>query len=144
MADLRGIEADFATWRPVQGRKVLQLVFEVPIEQTQHVLDMLGIPQPGASKWCAIALMAPKAEGQAEGGSPKKAWTEYKPSQQAAILCSDSDFQRYFNAVDEKQAAARVRVHFKVESRSELDTPEMKPLWDEFVALYRLHCERLK
>ena len=57
MEDARAIQADFATWRPIQGRKVLQLIFEVPIEQTEQVLTVLGVPQTGESKWCGIALL---------------------------------------------------------------------------------------
>lgn len=51
------IRADFSNWRPIQGRKVMQLIFEVPIEEAETALKMLGIPQPGESKWCAIALL---------------------------------------------------------------------------------------
>lgn len=191
MADLRGIEADFATWRPVQGRKVLQLVFEVPIEQTQHVLDMLGIPQSGGSKWCAIALLqngsnagersnsrvGKKPSGSGEfsekseenehsstpsrtiassagsgtsgaqeseaNGHPKKPWSEYPRSQQAAILCGDPDFQRYFDARDDKHCATKMREHWGIASRKEFDHPARWGQWDEFVALYQLSRQRL-
>lgn len=167
MSELRGIEADFATWRPVQGRKILQLVFEVPIERTQHVLDMLGIPQPGASKWCAIALLnkelvqdqsssATNTNGRREGldsapaqaseagGSPKKHWSEYARSQQAAILTGDPDFWRYFHCTDQEDAVKRLKAHFRIASRKELDDPQKHGLWDEFVALYHMHRDRLK
>lgn len=125
---------------------MLQLVFEVPIEQTQHVLDMLGIPQPGASKWCAIALMNGKAEGQAEQSEaalPKKPWSEYSRSQQAAILCNDPDFWRYFHCTSQEDATKRLKAHFRIESRKELDDPPKHGLWDEFVALFKLHRDHL-
>lgn len=57
MTEHRIIQADYANWRTVAGRKVLQLVFEVPIEQTADVLKKLGVPMPGESRWCAIALL---------------------------------------------------------------------------------------
>lgn len=145
MADHCAISADYVNWRPVNGRKVLQLVFEVPLESTHDVLTKLGTPTPGESKWVAIALLdlsKPKELVQAEGGSPKK-WNDYKPSQQAAILCDDPDFQRYFNAEGPKDAAEKLRQHFKIESRAHLDeTFHNAERWMEFVALYRLHQER--
>jgi len=57
MSGPRVIRADYANWRPVAGRKVLQLILEVPIEQTADVMEKLGVPMPGESKWCAVALL---------------------------------------------------------------------------------------
>ncbi len=57
MSEPRVIQADYSNWRTVAGRKVLQLVFEVPIEQTADVMEKLGVPMPGENKWCAIALL---------------------------------------------------------------------------------------
>jgi len=51
------IKADYFNWRPVAGRKVLQLILEVPIEQTADVMKKLGVPMPGESKWVAVALL---------------------------------------------------------------------------------------
>lgn len=72
--DSRVISATFATWRPVNGRKVLQLVFEVPIEQQGDVLTMLGAPD---DKWCAIALLNQKGgdgnrPGRHSGENPQE------------------------------------------------------------------------
>lgn len=167
MTDLCAIQADYVNWRPVNGRKVLQLVFEVPLESTHDVLTKLGTPTPGESKWVAIALLdlklgqagkpmtlptPPKgtAHGldsvptsQAEGGSPKK-WNDYARSQQAYILCRDPDFCRYFGAGSETATIAKLRTHFKIGSRGDLDKPENHERWDEFVALFHLHRDRLK
>jgi len=57
LSEPRVIQADYSNWRTVAGRKVLQLVFEVPIEQTADVMAKLGVPMPGENKWCAIALL---------------------------------------------------------------------------------------
>lgn len=66
------IRADFSNWRPIQGRKVMQLIFEVPIEEAEGALKMLGIPQPGESKWCAIALLENgKPARESDAGPPK-------------------------------------------------------------------------
>lgn len=118
MSEPRVVQADFANWRPVAGRKVLQLVFEVPIEQTEQIMTMLGVPMPGESKWCAIALLdkAPKerdsvaqldraraAEEPIEGAGsnpagvakPHRPFNSLPLSQQAGIRCNDKQFQEY-------------------------------------------------
>jgi hypothetical protein len=139
------IRADFSSFRPVHGRKVLQIVLEVPIELGDDALKKLGgLPRPGESRWCAIALLEEKTEAQAPagGGSPKK-WSEYARSQQAAILCADQTFWAYFGCQDEADAVQGVRRHFRIKSRRELDTDEdAGKRWDEFVALYHLHREK--
>lgn len=134
------LQADFATWRPVQGRKVLQLIFEVPIENTEHVLKILGVPNPGDSKWCEIKLLQPEAEGQvSEANGSHKKWNEYTRSQQAAILCSDPEFQRYFSGGgSELMTKEMLRRQLRIESRKELDKPENHARWDEFVAIYNM------
>lgn len=77
------IRADFSNWRPIQGRKVMQLIFEVPIEEAEAALKMLGIPQPGASTWCAIALLENgKPAGERSAGSQKQM---PKPSENSAV-----------------------------------------------------------
>lgn len=141
------IQADYVDWRTVKGRKSLQLIFEVDLARQTEVLGYLGAPRSDASIPCAIALLdlkAIKAEPQASeaGGSPKKHWSEYARSQQAAILCHDKDFWRYFKCVDEHTARAGLYEHFRISSRSELDRPENAARWDEFVALFHLHCDR--
>lgn len=165
MDQLRGIDAEYVNWRTVIGRRVLQLVFEIDIARQQEVLTMLGTPTVGESKWVAIALLdtelvrerpspptntngerevsgSASTSLQAEGGSPKK-WSEYNRSQQGAILCGDPEFWKYFETT-EKYAAQALRMHFRINSRKDLDLPENHARWDEFVALYNLHRERRK
>jgi hypothetical protein len=147
------IQADFSSFRPVNGRRILQLVFEIPIENGEEALRMLGMPRPGENRWCAIALLdlKPKqAEGQVSeaNGSPKK-WSEMKRSQQAWLLCEDPAFWSYFDVKTEdtiidtaRTAATKLRAHFHLRTRSELDLPENHARWDEFVALWNLHRQK--
>ena len=62
MSEARVIKATFADWRPVKSRKVLQIILELPLEQTQDVLTRLGAPMPDQEKWVAVALLDPKAQ----------------------------------------------------------------------------------
>lgn len=150
MSDARAIKATFSTWRPVNGRKVLQLVFEVPIEQQGEVLTMLGAPD---DKWCAIAVLnvkpiendeeniadgVPKpamikaAKMHAEMAKPKKRFEDYPLSQQCAMRCEDEEFHGFLENRHPpywflqtaqpvaQRAAAAVREMLGVGSRSEL------------------------
>lgn len=124
MSEKRAIAADFTNWRPVVGRRVLQLTLEVPIEETERVLQVLGSPQPGKSLWCGIALIPePKALIQAKpeaSGSPKK-FHELPLSQQAAIRCGDVLFQEYLKVESDEDAADYVRCYCGVSSRGEIN-----------------------
>jgi len=57
MTDAAAIQATFSDYRTVKGRKVLQIIFEVPIERQGEVFAALGYPMPDAERWCAIALL---------------------------------------------------------------------------------------
>jgi hypothetical protein len=50
-------KATFHNIKNVMGRKVAQVICEVPIEEARHVTDILGWPDPNNPKWIAIALL---------------------------------------------------------------------------------------
>lgn len=91
MSAPRVIQATFHDWRTVKGRKMLQLVLEVPMEDQTKVLTMLGPPEPSGSKWVAVALLDMKA-AQARKDSEK---TERSLAERCAILCTDARFRDY-------------------------------------------------
>jgi hypothetical protein len=130
-------QATFADWKLINGRKVVQVVFEVPIEQSGLAYTVLGgMPDPGASVWCAIArLEQPKAE---QHKREKKSWDEMTAGQQAGILCSDPLFAKYLNVASTTEAVDYVRRHCGVKSRSDITpTNESGRRWQEIVSLYR-------
>ena len=52
------IAGTFADLRTVKTRGICQLVIELPIEQADHALEMLGgVPQPGKEKWVGVARL---------------------------------------------------------------------------------------
>ncbi len=165
MTDHCIIKADFSATRTVAGRKVQQLIFELAIEEADEALKKLGgIPHPGKSQPCAIALLDTKAiiaqeqkssrsDAEDLGSTPSggsttqvsdserlshKPFSQYTRSQQAAILCNDPDFWEYFGTNNPADAATKVRRHFRIESRSELDNPSNHKRWDEFVAIWNM------
>lgn len=52
------IQADFVDVKSVKTRSMIQLIFEIPIEEADNVMKALkGWPQPGTNRVCAIVLM---------------------------------------------------------------------------------------
>lgn len=66
------IRADFADYRRVKGRKVLQLIMEVRLEEAEEVFLRLGHPIVGESKWCAIALLKNGACASENSGGQRR------------------------------------------------------------------------
>jgi hypothetical protein len=132
MTDKAAITGDFATYRHVQGRKVVQLVIEVPAELAASVFATLGHPGSGEAIPVAIARLVegvkaePAVDRPATPEAPpdkqRRAFSDMPLSQQAALRCAQADFQRYICVPDEKTAARLVRQTCRVTSRSMLDT----------------------
>jgi hypothetical protein len=53
--------ASYSNWRVVQGRQVVQVIMEVPIEASHHAYNVLGgMPNPATTKFFAIARLDPE------------------------------------------------------------------------------------
>ena len=122
------IKATFSDWRPVKGRKVLQMVFEIPLEQTSEVLTMLGAPMPDSETWCAIALLDMR-KFDADGNLPDepragRAFCELPFPQQAGIKSNDLKFQLWLSKKDVgrecEDAAEAIRLWCGVTSRADI------------------------
>lgn len=108
------VKARYADWRPVKGRKVLQIVLEVPLEQQNEVLAMLGAPLPDRDLWVAIAVLS-DAPGELKGG---------RLAQIAGIVCNEIAFQQWSGRANAGDAADFIRQRCGVESRAMLDHDE--------------------
>jgi hypothetical protein len=65
--------ATYSDWRVVKGRKVVQVVFEVPIESADLAYQVVGgMPHPGTEAWFGIAKLDPRQQ-QEEQAAPRKA-----------------------------------------------------------------------
>ena len=49
--------AAYHNTKNVLGRKVMQVILEVPIESAASVYDVLGWPDPAAPCWVAVARL---------------------------------------------------------------------------------------
>ena len=150
------ILANFVDYRTVKTRSSFQLIFEVPIEQADEALRLLGgTPQPAETRWVGIALS--KTERKAVEPKPEK---ERRPfdtlplSQQAGIRCNDSQFAGFiaehwygdeikpFNNVD---PTALVYVLCEITSRSELDTNDLAAqMWKKLEADYQAYLTDIR
>lgn len=148
------LKAVYATWRPVPTRKVLQLVFELPIEQTRLAMDTLGTPTNETSMWCAIArLQEPQAQPEASAAQSNtipitkgRPFKELARSQQAALKCQDADFQYWIGVPGDlapemraDEADKLLKTRFCIISKKDLDRwPEAGAKWDALLTDFEL------
>ena len=123
MTEPAAFSATFSDFKLIKTRKVAQFIFEVPVEQVDAALKVLGgMPRADAEAWVGIArLTGPKAASEASV-APKTPGE--KAVIRAALLCKEADFQKFIRAEHEDHAAALVRMRLGIPSRSVLATDE--------------------
>lgn len=138
MTDAAIIEAEYVEWRMVKTRSSLQLIFEVPLERQEHVMQALGVPLPNVSSPVAICRLVdaqsrPAAPARIEHANDEADAAADKPSkplsQVSAILCNIVAFRRFimeqYDGWDQiptvDQAADWLREQCGVQSRREFD-----------------------
>lgn len=159
------IQATFSDWRTVKSRKALQLILEVPIEQTEAVLTALGAPMPDRPKWVAVALLQePEEDEQPKPEGPRRRWHEMPASQQAGMTCLEEAFRQWHKLhydADMRAWALNVRppsrpmtgdaarnrawicCRLRIKSLRDLDTdPIARAKWDALVSRYRQETGR--
>ena len=125
-------KATFSDFRLIKGRKVAQLIFELPIEGCDAALEAMGgVPQPHEERWAAIARIDLKAVSAApEPLKERRSWSDLSYAQQAGIRCNEPDFWKFIGEVCDvgtfedikspEGAASFVRIHCNVESRAHI------------------------
>ena len=135
--------------RNVATHKCLRLVIDVPAEQAEHIISVLGWPTQVNPIPVAVARLNPELPSpsshqtspgnfDATGGvSPPlpgtdgrkpgtKSWSSMSPAQQAGIRCADVQFQQFLSerfkrsVVSAEGAAEAVRHYCQVLSRAEI------------------------
>jgi hypothetical protein len=135
---IRGCFSDF---RLIRGRKVCQLVVELPIEEADEALRVLGgLPQPASERWLALAPLNITSIKPKE----KQRFEDLKSAMQAGIRCGEPAFWRFLDELggdvaSEEAAAIWVRAYCGVSSRSALNLdPKAAAKWQELDARYML------
>ena len=137
--------ASFADFRLVKGRKVAQIVVEVPIEAADHALEVLGgVPRPDAERHVAVArIQIPlgadevAADGSAAADHPPPSERSAAPGgtkrertlpEKVGMRCADKRFQAWIAgyvgwpgaATSAEETAGAVRGWCRVKSRAEI------------------------
>lgn len=147
----------FSDFKSVKTRSVCQIIIEVPVEKAGECLAALGgWPIPGEEKSVAVARIVEKKQEQtAPDPAPAEGrqWQSLRPSQQAGILCADTEFQEWIvphakwgsgptgpDSYGEGYVVDLVRDRCGIGSRAELDTNQQAAaIWNEIVADFRWH-----
>ena len=101
MSDPAAFRATYSDWKLIRTRKCVQLVFEVPIEESNKAYEVLGgMPNPACEVWCAVARLVNPAEEVAQQPPPsaipdKAGAPRYSLSQRAVLLCKQPIFRRF-------------------------------------------------
>lgn len=119
MSESAILQAEFVDVRPVKSRKVMQLIFEVPIEAADHALSALGgFPRPDQSRYVAIAQLDVKKDPAAVSHTR---WDDKPLSTRAGILCTKKEFQMFLiGEADEDKTIAFLKNACRVASRADL------------------------
>lgn len=119
-------QATFSDFRLVKGRKVCQIVLEVPIEGADKALSVLGgLPNPAEERWVGVARIEPKKKHPVLTG--KDLW---RASAECAMACKEPLFWRFLknrygtSIENEAEATLEVRARLGIDSRSDLDRNE--------------------
>jgi len=94
------ISGDFSTFRHVQGRKVLQMIIEVPAEQAASVFSTFGYPGSGNPIPVAVARLAENGRAQPEHAKERTPFAEKPYATQAALRCQETAFQMFLIETD--------------------------------------------
>jgi hypothetical protein len=160
MTDARAILCDFTDFKRVATRNTFQLIFELPLEQAEEAIKLLGNPLPGKTLKCGIARISlgdastRKDEGttstasdrpRVQDSSPAKTkWQKLRPSAQAAIRCDDKEFGDFIadqyphHLAGHGCMATAVRKIVGVHSRAVLDSDDTAAVaWADLEAEYQ-------
>jgi hypothetical protein len=138
MTDRAAFTAEFVDIRNIKGRKVMQLVFEIPVEGSwKRVDDLGGTPHPGQPVTVAIARLETQPAKVEKPKGPTA-------SQRAWQLCRTGAFREWFAAYigeaisGEDECADFLRVYVCISSRGALDTnPEARARFETIEKEYQ-------
>ena len=143
MKNAAAISAQLVDMRNVGAHKSLKLTLHVPEEQALKAIEAFGWPTGVNPVPVALARLT---EEVAHTGPRlpliSRGHRATKLAQRIGILCSNPLFQKFIGALDQEQAAARVRDYCGVNSRSEIIwNTEPGNKWEGIYSDYMIWCE---
>lgn len=113
MTEAAAISATYVDYRRIKGRKVHQVIFEVPSEKWSEAYRVLGEPTIETADWFAIAKMVGAEPEKTKGG---------KLAQRAGILCQEGAFKIFcFEKLGRSDPAQAIYARCGITSRAYLD-----------------------
>lgn len=92
------IRASFSDFRIIKGRKQAQLILEVPIEEADNALAVLGgIPQPQSDCWVAVARLNGKQKTESYGDQLRRVMANQAFLTEGAVWVEGEDSYQYQN-----------------------------------------------
>lgn len=137
-------KATYSDWKLVKTRGVVQVIFEVPLADSDAAYEILGgMPNQANERWFGIAALkgsqpeeAPENRQDTAASLPdnpdgdRRAWREVQPSAQAAMRCDQAPFWAFLReefkcrVTSSDDAATAVRKLCAVNSRAHFNTNE--------------------
>lgn len=146
-------KAEYADFKNVKTRSAVQFIFEVPVEQANHIIQMIGMPNPAEPQWFGIAKLNSGHASQqtAPGGAPtpppvpSQKWGELSYVRKAGIRSTNAVFWDFIQVENEQDAAEFIRQRCKVSSRSEIDgNPDAMAAFDFLDKEFQGYLEQVK
>lgn len=101
-------QATYSDLKVIKSRKVAQVILEVPLEQANHAMEVLGgLPRPDAETWVAVARLVKEADSPPDS-KPKEKTEGERAVIRAVMLCRDESFWKFLRSIrlDEWRDAA--------------------------------------
>lgn len=129
------IAASLVDVRNIAAHKCVRLEIHVPAEQAGQVLEAFGWPTAVDPVPVAIARLnhAPAQQEQDEEPPARRPFDTLPATTRAAMLCDQSSFQVFLKVKTKDEAAAKLRAHCGVKSRSEFNTDDTARMKFEMV-----------
>ena len=146
---MTAFRATYSDWKLVKTRQVVQVVFEIPIEDADKAYEVLGgMPNFGTEQWFGIAaISAETAHSRRESTSKpagKRDWRELQPQQQAGIRCGEPSFVAFLKECraddwhESQDAAECVRLICGVNSRAMIGVNQKaRVIWHQLDTQYQ-------
>lgn len=159
------IKATYSDWKLIKTRGVVQMIFEVPLNEADSAYQVVGgMPDAAGERWFAIARLDPEKVKGGEANNRRsisepdktppapapdqparaKSWHDMSPAQQAGMLCAYPAFINFLRAeynssiISNADAAVHVRSLCGVDSRADIDKSSAAQMrWRNLVSQYR-------
>jgi hypothetical protein len=129
-------KATYSDWKLVKTRGVVQVIFEVPLADSDTAYEILGgMPNHANERWFGIAALGEQTDEKPS----RQEWKDCSPSKQAGIRCSEPIFWAFLKEElgmksegNADNAATFVRRYCEVNSRAHFNTNhQARALWTQ-------------